>query len=174
MAYIMKSEYKMDLPRRLQIEFSRVVQAHTDESGTEVTPSQMYSIFEREYLGQGPWRLTSAGSTSSNGQFHVTAVVDGPTRQGVEVDGEGNGPVSAFVDALVQAGAHVRVLDYAEHALEAGGDAKAAAYVECEVGEGDDTTVLWGVGVDTSITSASMKAILSALNRAASWTMAPA
>jgi len=174
MAYIMKSEYKMDLPRRLQIEFSRVVQAHTDESGTEVTPSQMYSIFEREYLGQGPWRLTSAGSTSSNGQFHVTAVVDGPTRQGVEVDGEGNGPVSAFVDALVQAGAHVRVLDYAEHALEAGGDAKAAAYVECEIGEGDDTTVLWGVGVDTSITSASMKAILSALNRAASWTMAPA
>ena len=174
MAYIMKSEYQMDLPRRLQIEFSRVVQAHTDESGTEVTPSQMYSIFEREYLGQGPWRLTSAGSTSSNGQFHVTAVVDGPTRQGVEVDGEGNGPVSAFVDALVQAGAHVRVLDYAEHALEAGGDAKAAAYVECEVGEGDDTTVLWGVGVDTSITSASMKAILSALNRAASWTMAPA
>ena len=174
MAYLMKNEYKMDLPRRLQIEFSRVVQAHTDTTGGEVTPAQMFSIFEREYLTEGPWRLTSAGSTSSNGQFHVKAVVDGPTRKGVEVDGEGNGPVSAFVDALVQAGAHVRVLDYAEHALESGGDAKAAAYVECEVGEGDDATVLWGVGVDPSITSASMKAILSALNRAAAWVMAPA
>ncbi|MHA6512034.1 2-isopropylmalate synthase [Tessaracoccus sp. Z1128] len=174
MAYLMKNEYKMDLPRRLQIEFSRVVQAHTESTGGEVTPTEMFSIFEREYLGEGPWRLTSAGSTSSNGQFHVAAVVDGPTRTGVEVEGEGNGPVSAFVDALVQAGAHVRVLDYAEHALDSGGDAKAAAYVECEVGEGDDAAVLWGVGVDPSITSASMKAILSALNRAVAWTLAPA
>ncbi len=175
MAYIMKSEYKMDLPRRLQIEFSRVVQAHTDQSGTEVTAGDMFEIFEREYFADGPWRLTSAGSTSSNGQFHVQAVVDGPTRKGVEVQGEGNGPVSAFVDALMQAGAtNLRVLDYHEHALDSGGDAKAAAYVECEIGEGDDATVLWGIGVDPSITSASMKAILSALNRAAVWTMAPA
>ena len=167
MAYLMKNEFKMDLPRRLQIEFSRVVQKHTDTAGGEVTPQQIFDIFNAEYLKQGPWALTSAGTTSSNGQFHVTATVDGPTRQGVELHGEGNGPVSAFVDALVQAGAHVRVLDYAEHALDSGGDASAVAYVECEVGEGDDAQVVWGVGVDPSITSASMKAILSALNRTA-------
>nr|WP_218121533.1 2-isopropylmalate synthase [Tessaracoccus flavus] len=166
MAYLMKNEFKMDLPRRLQIEFSRVVQQHTDTAGGEVTPKEIYDIFQREYLTGGPWRLTSAGSTSSNGQFHVRATVDGPTRHGAEIEGEGNGPVSAFVDALVQAGAHVRVLDYSEHALDSGGDASAAAYVECEVGDGDDAQVLWGVGVDPSITSASMKAILSALNRA--------
>ncbi len=167
MAYLMKNEFKMDLPRRLQIEFSRVVQSHTDQEGGEVTSQQIYEIFESEYLAEKPWALKAAGSTSSNGQFHVTATVDGPTRHDVEVEGEGNGPVSAFVDALTNEGAHVRVLDYTEHALEAGGDAKAAAYVECEIGEGDDAVVLWGVGIDPSITSASMKAILSALNRAA-------
>ncbi|AQP49536.1 2-isopropylmalate synthase [Tessaracoccus flavescens] len=166
MAYLMKSEFKLDLPRRLQIEFSRVVQQHTDIEGGEVVPQQIFDIFEREYLSEGDWKLIAAGSTSSNGQFHVTATVDGPTRKGVEIEGEGNGPVSAFVDALSREGANVRVLDYAEHALDAGGDAKAAAYVECEVGEGDDAVVLWGVGIDPSITSASMKAILSALNRA--------
>ncbi|SHI65807.1 2-isopropylmalate synthase [Tessaracoccus bendigoensis DSM 12906] len=166
MAYLMKNEFKMDLPRRLQIEFSRVVQQHTDVAGGEVTAEEIHQIFSHEYLGEKPWVLQSAGSTSSNGQFHVTASVDGPTRKAVALEGEGNGPVSAFVDALSREGAHVKVLDYAEHALEAGGDAKAAAYVECEIGEGDDAQVLWGVGVDPSITSASMKAILSALNRA--------
>ncbi|AQP46898.1 2-isopropylmalate synthase [Tessaracoccus aquimaris] len=167
MAYLMKNEFKMDLPRRLQIEFSRVVQSHTDQEGGEVTSQQIYQIFDAEYLSEKPWALKAAGSTSSNGQFHVTATVDGPTRHDVEVEGEGNGPVSAFVDALTNEGAHVRVLDYTEHALDAGGDAKAAAYVECEIGEGDDAVVLWGVGIDPSITSASMKAILSALNRSA-------
>jgi 2-isopropylmalate synthase len=166
MAYLMKNEFKMDLPRRLQIEFSRVVQQHTDVAGGEVTADEIHQIFQREYLADAPWALTAAGSTSSNGEFHVHATVDGPTRHGVQVQGEGNGPVSAFVDALAAEGAHVRVLDYAEHALQSGGDANAAAYVECEIGEGDDTQVLWGVGIDPSITSASMKAILSALNRA--------
>ena len=167
MAYLMKSEFKLDLPRRLQIEFSRVVQQHTDTTGGEVTPQEIYRIFDEEYLGEGPWVLEAAGSTSSNGHFHVNATIDGPTRKGVAVAGEGNGPLSAFVDALTREGAAVRVLDYSEHALEAGGDAKAAAYVECEVGSGDDAQVLWGVGIDPSITSASMKAILSALNRGA-------
>lgn len=167
MAYLMKSEFKMDLPRRLQIEFSRVVQQHTDASGGEVSSAEIFEIFRDEYLGAGPWALISAGSSSSNGHFQVNATVDGPTRQGVAVEGEGNGPVSAFVDALSHEGARVRVLDYAEHALDTGGDANAAAYVECEIGEGDDAEVFWGVGIDPSITSASMKAILSALNRAA-------
>ncbi|MCG6566604.1 2-isopropylmalate synthase [Tessaracoccus sp. ZS01] len=167
MAYLMKSEFKLDLPRRLQIEFSRAVQQHTEATGSEVTPQEIFDIFMSEYLGEGPWRLTSAGTTSSNGSFVVHATVDGPGRTAVEITGEGNGPVSAFVDGLVEAGAHVRVLDYTEHALDSGGDAQAAAYVECEIGEGDDAEVLWGVGIDPSITSASMKAILSALNRSA-------
>ncbi len=167
MAYLMKNEFKLDLPRRLQIEFSRVVQQHTDSEGGEVTPQQIYDIFKEEYLTVEPWALTHAGSTSSNGHFQVTAVVNDTAGRDVELTGEGNGPVSAFVDALSQAGARVRVLDYAEHAMDTGGDAQAAAYVECEIGDGDDAQVLWGVGVDPSITSASMKAILSALNRAA-------
>jgi len=165
MAYLMKNEFKMDLPRRLQIEFSRVVQQHTDAEGGEITAQEIFDVFNAEYMKEGPWQLSSAGSTSSNGDFHVHATVNGPTRTGVEIEGEGNGPVSAFVDALAAEGVHIRVLDYAEHALDAGGDAKAVAYVECEIGEGDDAEVLWGVGVDPSITSASMKAILSAANR---------
>ncbi|MCC2592698.1 2-isopropylmalate synthase [Tessaracoccus sp. OS52] len=165
MAYLMKSEAKLDLPRRLQMEFSRVVQSHTDTEGGEVTAAQMVDFFHSEYLTPGKWSLSSAGSTSQNGEFHIRATVVGPDGE-TELEGEGNGPVSAFVDALVEAGAHVRVLDYAEHAMESGGDAKAAAYVECEVGEGEDARVFWGVGIDPSITSASMKAILSALNRA--------
>ncbi|WP_425471525.1 2-isopropylmalate synthase [Tessaracoccus massiliensis] len=165
MAYLMKSEFKMDLPRRLQIEFSRAVQERTETTGSEITPQEIYEVFVDEYLGEGPWELTSAGTTSSNGSFVVNATVNGPHRRGVEIQGEGNGPVSAFVDGLTQAGATVRVLDYAEHALDSGGDAQAAAYVECEIGEGDAVEVLWGVGIDPSITSASMKAILSALNR---------
>lgn len=166
MAYLMKTEAKMDLPRRLQMEFSRVVQQHTDSSGGEVTAQQMFEIFSSEYLADGAWRLTSAGSTSQNGHFTIKAVVADPDGRDLSLEGEGNGPVSAFVDALMEAGVTVKVLDYAEHALDAGGDAKAAAYVECEVGEGDDAQVFWGVGVDPSITSASMKAILSAVNRA--------
>ena len=120
-----------------------------------------------EYLSEGAWALTSAGSSSQNGHFHITATVNDPAGRDINLEGEGNGPVSAFVDALAETGARVRVLDYSEHALESGGDAKAVAYVECELGTGDDAQVFWGVGVDPSITSASMKAILSALNRAA-------
>ena len=166
-AYLMKTEAKMDLPRRLQMEFSRVVQAHTDAEGGELSPKAIVEIFTTEYLDEGDWALTAAGSSSQNGQFHITATVNDPTGKDLVLEGEGNGPVSAFVDALGEAGARVRVLDYTEHAMEAGGDAKAAAYVECEIGGGDESQVFWGVGVDPSITSASMKAILSALNRAA-------
>ncbi|MDO5081862.1 2-isopropylmalate synthase [Arachnia propionica] len=166
MAYLMKTEARMDLPRRLQMEFSRVVQAHADSAGGEVSPKRIVEIFTTEYLAEGVWSLTHAGSSSTNGQFHVRAVVNDPSGRDLEIEGEGNGPLSAFVDALREAGAAVRVLDYSEHALEAGGDAQAVAYVECEVGDGDDVQVLWGVGVDPAITSASMKAILSALNRA--------
>ncbi|MFV0451206.1 MAG: 2-isopropylmalate synthase [Propioniciclava sp.] len=165
MAYIMKNDHHMDLPRRLQIEFSRVVQARTDAEGGEVAPQRMWELFEGEYLSPaGPVELLQYRSASEGGVYTVDAVVrvDGQEKQ---VGGEGNGPLSAFVDALSMAGHSIRVLDYSEHALSSGGDALAAAYVECEVGHGDDTQVLWGVGRHTSIVTASMRAVLSAVNR---------
>jgi 2-isopropylmalate synthase len=167
-AYIMKSEHNLDLPRRLQIEFSKAVQAHTDAGGGEVSASRLWEIFQFEYLEPDtPLRLLSIATTSAqNGQTSLTAeiVVNGA---GQTITGEGNGPVSAFVDAISTLEHHVRVLDYAEHALSAGGDALAAAYVECEVGEGENSVVVWGVGMDANIVNASLKAVISAINRVA-------
>ncbi|MCE1173386.1 MAG: 2-isopropylmalate synthase [Propionibacteriales bacterium] len=165
MAYIMKSEHKMDLPRRLQIEFSRVVQQHTDSTGGEVSADEMWMIFSAEYLGASePLELVTVKSVSNGGGYTVTAKVKD---RGVEkeITGEGNGPVSAFVDALTILGHHVRVLDYTEHALSSGGDAMAAAYVETEVGSGEDSHVYWGVGLNASIVTASLNAVVSAINR---------
>ncbi|WP_297751498.1 2-isopropylmalate synthase [uncultured Tessaracoccus sp.] len=166
MAYLMKSEFKMDLPRRLQMEFSRVVQQHTDSVGGEVSPQQIYDIFTTEYLAEGAWSLEKVSSTDSNGTFKLTTVVNNDRGQDISYEGEGNGPVSAFIDSLTRAGLHIRVLDYKEHALSTGGDAQAASYVECEIGPDNDAKVFWGVGVDPSITNSSLKAILSAVNRA--------
>ena len=167
-AYIMKAEHNLDLPRRLQIEFSRVVQAHTDQTGGEVSATRMWEIFEKDYLqDDAPLELQSVNSTSGSGRTDsVTAAVVTEGRP-VTLTGEGNGPVSAFVDAISSIGHHVRVLDYSEHALSSGGDALAAAYVECEVGDGEDSEVLWGVGMDPNIVTASLKAVVSAVNRAA-------
>jgi 2-isopropylmalate synthase len=163
-AYIMKTEHSLDLPRKLQIEFSRVVQEHTDGEGGEVTPQQMWEIFEREFLTNGPRVGLLAHRASSRVDekdvLNVDVRVDGEIR---EVEGIGNGPISAFVDALATIGVHARVLDYTEHALSAGTDAKAAAYVECQVGD----QVLWGIGIDANTVTASLKAVLSAVNRAA-------
>jgi 2-isopropylmalate synthase len=163
-AYIMKAEHQFDLPRRLQIEFSGVVQQHTDDAGGEVTPERMWEIFEAEYLASsGPLQLNAVHTSSAQGErdaLRVGMYVDG---QRQELEGNGNGPIAAFVDALSSIGRDVRVLDYAEHAMSAGGDATAAAYLECAV----DGQVLWGVGVDANILTASLKAIVSALNRAA-------
>jgi 2-isopropylmalate synthase len=161
-AYIMKADHHLDLPRRLQIEFSRVVQARTDAEGGEVTPAQMWEAFAAEYLSAGAVTL-QAHRTSSvvDAKDAVTAEVsvDGQARQ---IEGVGNGPISAFCDALGSLGIEVRVLDYTEHALTAGSDAQAAAYVECEVGG----RALWGVGIDTNTVTASLRAVLSAVNRA--------
>jgi len=165
-AYIMKSEHNLDLPRRLQIEFSKAVQAHTDAGGGEVSPNRLWEIFQFEYLEpDSPLRLASVSTASTeNGQTSLTAQVlaDGAVQT---ITGEGNGPVSAFVDAISTLDHHVRVLDYTEHALSSGGDALAAAYVECEVGEGEDSMVVWGVGMDANIVTASLKAVTSAINR---------
>ncbi|MGP7996349.1 MAG: 2-isopropylmalate synthase [Streptosporangiaceae bacterium] len=160
-AYIMKAGHQLDLPRRLQIEFSRVIQAHTDEEGGEVTPAQMWQVFADEYLADGPVALLTHQTSSVVDAKHTLSVeirVDGEPRQ---VEGTGNGPISAFCAALGSVGIGVRVLDYAEHALSAGTDAQAAAYVECEIGD----RVWWGVGVDPNTATASMRAVLSALNR---------
>ncbi|GLZ04279.1 2-isopropylmalate synthase [Actinomadura sp. NBRC 104412] len=163
-AYIMKTEHALDLPRRLQIEFSRVVQRHTDTEGGEVTPERMWEIFEREFLSNGPRVGLLAHRASSRvdekDMLSCDVRIDGEIR---EIEGVGNGPVSAFESALASVGVHVRVLDYAEHALSAGGDARAAAYVECDV----EGTTVWGVGIDGNIVTASLKAILSAVNRVA-------
>ncbi|MGY4720160.1 2-isopropylmalate synthase [Naumannella cuiyingiana] len=168
MAYIMKAEHQLDLPRRLQIEFSRVVQEHTDGEGGEVEPQVLWKIFAGEYLEDNvPLQLVDVTSESGSGrQDSVTATVidDGEERR---ISGEGNGPVSAFVDAISGLGYRVQVHDYAEHALSAGGDAQAAAYVECEVGEGESSQVVWGVGIDANIVTASLRAVTSAVNRAA-------
>jgi 2-isopropylmalate synthase len=163
-AYIMKSEHSLDLPRRLQIEFSRVVQDHTDTEGGEVTAARMWEIFSSEYLASGPRAGLLAHRMSSKVDekdvLNVDVRVDGEIR---EIEGVGNGPISAFCDALGAVGVTVRVHDYHEHALSAGSDAKAAAYVECQVGD----RTLWGVGIDANTVSASLKAVLSAVNRAA-------
>ncbi len=161
-AYIMNAEHRLDLPRRLQIEFSRVIQQHTDTEGGEVGPQQMWDIFAAEYLAEGELRLNAVHTSSTAGEHDALRVK--VYRDGVahELDGEGNGPVSAFVDALKPLDLDVRVLDYHEHALSSGGDATAAAYVECEVGD----EVYWGVGTDANILTASLKAVVSAINRA--------
>jgi 2-isopropylmalate synthase len=170
-SYLMKSERDLDLPRRLQIEFSQVVQRHTDASGAEVTADALWRVFTDEYLPAEPdgdltpWgrfalRGTSITTTEDGrADLSVDLVDDGVERT---VHATGNGPIAAFVAALGEVGVRVQVLDYAEHALSAGGDATAAAYVECAVGD----RTLWGVGIDPSITTASLKAIVSAVNRA--------
>jgi 2-isopropylmalate synthase len=165
-AYIMKSDHKLDLPRRLQIEFSHVIQHHTDGEGGEVDAALMWDIFAAEYLAPGRLDVVRTSSTSAEGTETMVATI---TLDGVqhEVTGIGNGPIAAFCDALSGVdlgfgGLSVRVLDYAEHALTAGRDAEAAAYLEIEIGD----RVLWGVGISESTTQASLRAVVSGVNRA--------
>ena len=166
-AYIMRTEYKLELPRRLQIEFSQVIQRVTDEEGGEVSPEDMWSTFSGEYLPDpaAPWGRFALKSVKQESDIEGDTTVDvviSDHGEPIELTGHGNGPVAAFCEALAQHGIDVRVLDYAEHAMSAGGDAKAASYVEYAV----DGRILWGVGIDPSITTASLKAIVSAVNRA--------
>ncbi len=163
-AYIMKEEHHLELPRRLQIEFSGVVQRHTDDEGGEVGPRQMWDIFAGEYLvahqRQPKVQVVdyTTGGAESKVELSVTVDVDG---QRHDLAGVGNGPIDAFVRALSSLDIAVRVLDYAEHALSSGGDAQAAAYVECDV-NGDTR---WGIGIDPNIVTASLNAVASAVNR---------
>ncbi|HEX4190417.1 MAG TPA: 2-isopropylmalate synthase [Marmoricola sp.] len=164
-AYILKSEHKLDLPRRLQIEFSRVVQQATDDSGKEMAGPEIWDAFCAEYLDrEAPLRLDTVHSSSAAGEkdeLTVGVVVQG---EPMELKGSGNGPIASFVEAInaLPQEWDVRVLDYTEHALSEGGDAIAAAYVECTVGG----EIRWGVGLDANIVTASLKAVVSAINRA--------
>ena len=173
-AYLLGTTRKLELPRRLQIEFSRIVQRHTDIYGGEVDGARLWSIFADEYLPAaaapeaelsrwGRFELRGATLTSTGDDEDSTltvTLIDGSQEK--HLTAAGNGPLDAFVTALESTGLSVRILDYVEHALSEGRDAKAASYVECEV----DGQVLWGVGIDPSITTSSFKAVISAINRA--------
>jgi 2-isopropylmalate synthase len=165
-AYIMKADHGLVLPRRLQIEFSQVIQKITDGEGGEVSSKEMWDSFADEYLAPvrplERIRQRVIGSEVDGGTDVIEATVklDGVE---TEIRGEGNGPLAAFVDALGGVGIDVHVLDYSEHAMSAGEEAAAAAYVEASV----DGQTVWGVGIATSITTASLRAVVSAVNRAA-------
>ncbi|MGW6574292.1 2-isopropylmalate synthase [Streptomyces sp. NPDC054945] len=166
-AYVLKNDHKLDLPRRMQIEFSRIIQAKTDSEGGEVTPKAIWSVFEDEYLPnpENPWGRIQlrSGSTATDKDgtdtLTVEAVVDGVE---TVLDGTGNGPISAFFDALAGIGIDARLLDYTEHTMSEGASAVAASYIECAI----DGRVLWGIGIDANTTRASLKAVISAVNRA--------
>ncbi|ALG83480.1 2-isopropylmalate synthase [Gordonia phthalatica] len=163
--YVMKADHGLELPRRLQIEFSREIQKITDGEGGEVSPKEMWDVFAREYLEPitplERMRQRVDAAETDDGEDTVTAVVlvDGAEK---EISGTGNGPVAAFVDALATIDYDVHVLDYYEHAMTAGDDAEAASYVEAEV----NGETVWGVGIAPSITTAGLRAVVSAVNRA--------
>jgi 2-isopropylmalate synthase len=166
-AYVLKNEHKLDLPRRMQIEFSRIIQAKTDAEGGEVTPQQIWSVFRDEYLPnpEDPWGRIQVreGQTTTDKDGVDTLTVEAAV-DGVEtvLTGSGNGPISAFFAALDGIGIDARLLDYQEHTMSEGASAQAASYIECAI----DGKVLWGIGIDPNTTRASLKAIVSAVNRA--------
>lgn len=166
-AFLMKSEHHLDLPRRLQIEFSQVVQTKTDSEGGEVTPDALWQIFEDEYLpadakSWGRFRLKGLSQSSHMDEDVKLSVELADNGQIQSFSGTGNGPIAAFIHIISgYTDKPIRVLDYYEHALSAGGDAKAAAYLECDV----DGKTFWGVGIDPSTTTAALKAVISAVNR---------
>jgi 2-isopropylmalate synthase len=164
-AFIMKAEHGFDLPRRLQIEFSKTIQTITEDSGTEISPADMWKAFKAAYLPERPTYelrghelVSDAGSETT--RITAQLVVSGTPQT---VTGTGNGPIAAFVDALRSGlGVTIDVVDYAEHAVGQGADATAAAYLETIGGDG---TLRWGVGVHQNIITASLRAVLSALAR---------
>ncbi|SFE87101.1 2-isopropylmalate synthase [Streptomyces mirabilis] len=167
-AYVLKNDHKLDLPRRMQIEFSKIIQTKTDAEGGEVTPKDIWAIFQDEYLPNpdNAWgRIqVKAGQTTTDrdgiDSLTVEASVDGTD---TVLTGTGNGPISAFFDALQSVGIDARLLDYQEHTMSEGASAQAASYIECAI----DDKVLWGIGIDANTTRASLKAVVSAVNRAA-------
>ncbi|MEO6471999.1 MAG: 2-isopropylmalate synthase [Aeromicrobium sp.] len=167
-AYIMKTEHQLDLPRRLQIEFSRVIQTLTEGEQGEIDAAEIWTAFAGEYLErETPYALEGFSSTTSPEGLDEQVVELRVRGERQSFKGEGNGPVAAFVEGMRAAGAEIRVLDYSEHALSSGGDALAAAYVECEIGD----EIIWGVGIHANIVTASLRAVVSAANRAVAITI---
>jgi 2-isopropylmalate synthase len=166
-AYVLKNDHKLELPRRMQIEFSRIIQEKTDAEGGEVTPAAIWSAFQDEYLPnpQNPWGRIQVknGQTTTDKDgvdtLTVEAEVDGAETVLV---GTGNGPISAFFHALQGIDVDARLLDYQEHTMSEGASSLAASYIECAIGD----KVLWGIGIDANTTRASLKAVVSAVNRA--------
>src|SRR3954463_16415666 len=170
-AYLLKADHALDLPRRLQIEFSGVVQAKTDAEGGEVTSEQIWEVFQDEYLPapasrpEDKWGRYELLSTRTASDMSGTVSLDVRLRVGDEIDearSTGNGPIAAFLQVMAEQGHEIKLYDYVEHTLSEGGDALAAAYVELQVGD----KRLWGVGIDGDISTASLKAVVSAVNRA--------
>ncbi|MDP4755574.1 MAG: 2-isopropylmalate synthase, partial [Aquiluna sp.] len=167
-AYLLKTDHSLDLPRKLQIEFSRVVQSHTDTQGGEVTSEELWRIFQDEYLPakleEQKWgrfelkKMRTESEMDGNVQLEVI-LRDGSGE--IDANGQGNGPISAFISVLSQRGITLKLNDYVEHTLSEGGDALAAAYIEIET----EGRTLWGVGIDGDIATASLKALISAVNR---------
>ena len=197
MAYLLKTNHNLDLPKRLQVEFDKVVQAYADETKKEVKDEDIWRLFKDEYLPVEESGATAAGavvgdskddsleqwgrlkllkvsvSSGEDGSDTVlkARILDRGVNVGVdepverEVSGMGNGPLAAFLNALSNFGIEASVMDYVEHTMSVGTDAMAASYVECQIGEEDNTSIVWGVGIDTSIVTSSLKAIISAINR---------
>jgi 2-isopropylmalate synthase len=168
-AYLLKTDHAIDLPRKLQIEFSGVVQAKTDAEGGEVTSDQIWEIFTDEYLpakqSEDKWGRFELVSTRTSSDMDGTTSLTVKLRVGDEVDetvATGNGPIAAFLKVMVLHGLQIELFDYSEHTLSAGGDAYAASYVELRV----NGKTIWGVGIDADISTASLKAVVSAVNRA--------
>ncbi|MEU0406557.1 2-isopropylmalate synthase [Streptomyces griseorubiginosus] len=167
-AYVLKNDHKLDLPRRMQIEFSKLIQAKTDAEGGEVTGSDIWAVFQDEYLPnpENPWgRIQVKNGQSTTDTDGVDTLKVEATVDGVDtvLTGSGNGPISAFFDALAKVDIDARLLDYQEHTMSEGASAQAASYIECAI----DGKVLWGIGIDANTTRASLKAVVSAVNRAA-------
>jgi 2-isopropylmalate synthase len=168
-AYLLKNDHALDLPRKLQIEFSGVVQAKTDAEGGEVTSAEIWAIFQDEYLPaadpDAKWGHFELASTRTSSDMSGSVSLHTEMRIGesqITAEATGNGPIAAFLNVLAERGVEVKLYDYVEHALSGGGDALAAAYVELDV----NGKRLWGVGIDADISTASLKAVVSAVNRA--------
>ena len=197
MAYLLKTNHNLDLPKRLQVEFDKIVQNFADTTKKEVKDEDIWRLFKDEYLPVEQSGMTAAGvvvgdthdatltpwgrlkllkvavSSGEDGSDTVlkARVLDRGVNVGVdepherEVSGIGNGPIAAFLNAVSNLGIEASVMDYVEHTMSVGTDAMAASYVECQVGEDAETQIIWGVGIDSSITTSALKAIISAINR---------
>ena len=197
MAYLLKTNHDLDLPKRLQVEFDKIVQNFADTTKKEVKDEDIWRLFKDEYLPVEQSGMTAAGvvvgdthdatlapwgrlkllkvavSSGEDGSDTVlkARVLDRGVNVGVdepherEISGIGNGPIAAFLNAVSNLGIEASVMDYVEHTMSVGTDAMAASYVECQVGEDAETQIIWGVGIDSSITTSALKAIISAINR---------